>query len=54
MRCDECRFFHLPVETAARGECRRNPPRVIEVNKFGQWPTIDRSAWCGEYERNAA
>jgi len=51
--CKDCKYY-LPgqVKHELGGECRRNPPVLIQV--MGRWestyPETDGSGWCGEFE----
>jgi hypothetical protein len=51
--CGGCLFF-VPEERH-RGECRRYAPRSSfvseEVEGESEWPRVDDSDWCGEFER---
>ena len=33
------------------GECHRMPPRAGVFALREKWPQVERSDWCGEFER---
>jgi len=51
--CKNCRFSnktHIPLMLGANIlECRRYPPRVVEVN-LPKFPYMQKEVWCGEWQ----
>ena len=50
--CGNCRFWL--VEDGRTGECRRNPPTVLDDNEEFQFPEMSRGDWCGEWRAKGA
>lgn len=50
--CGNCRF--LLGEGGRTGECRRNPPTVLNDNEEFQFPEMSRDDWCGEWSAKGA
>lgn len=61
MRCQKCRWFVLDEKAQDRGECRRFPPQMGEMNK-GEWkytagyrfPMVFTTWNCGEWTEQTA
>lgn len=62
-RCDECRFFQAypPAPKPDQmvfaadgirggGECRVNPPHVVEHEQVATFPIVWNATWCGRFE----
>lgn len=58
-KCETCRF-HLAIEDAGGGLCRRWPPQVVvtrpqsagdqpDYGHANMWPLTRAEWWCGEY-----
>jgi hypothetical protein len=49
--CINCRFSRIHMDTL---ECHRHAPRPhLELVDYGlNWPLIDETDWCGEWEFN--
>ena len=50
--CGNCRFWL--GEDGRTGECRRNPPTVLDDNEEFQFPEMSRGDWCGEWRAKGA
>ena len=50
--CGNCRFWL--GEDGRTGECRRNPPTVLDDNEEFQFPEMSRGDWCGEWRSKDA
>ncbi len=66
-RCDQCRFFHPHPPASERGEivvatdgiwgggeCRAQPPVIVDHNTFASFPIVWNDGWCGRFERQPA
>jgi hypothetical protein len=53
--CGACKYWHpLPLSpnqsgSIAPGECRLNPPTVIEASAPRVWPSTSNTDWCGQF-----
>lgn len=59
MECSKCKFFcdfnrkqdKEEMLTIGEGECRKNPPIVIDDNELiGCFPGVLKKYWCGAFE----
>ncbi len=41
--CAKCRHW------SNVGECRRDPPRLVEDAIYGKWPLVSPDDYCGEF-----
>lgn len=49
-RCVNCRFYNATEES---GECRKYPPRLVNINgdQVSAFPDVSADCWCGAFER---
>ena len=49
--CNSCRYYRPELELAPiadEGRCHRHPPQIGP--RGGEWPEVDASDWCGEWQ----
>lgn len=61
--CNECRWWRQRDKAVGNGECRRNPPAVLNIptgtflggspqtRVQARWPDVSFDDWCGEFSR---
>jgi hypothetical protein len=49
--CGNCDFWKMD-DSEDMGECRRDPPKILEKSNLnlGHWPKTHEHDWCGEFE----
>jgi len=53
--CNDCKHFLYESQyDHKRGECRFDPPRVIDQSLANRWPLVYGSDWCGKFEERAS
>lgn len=44
--CETCDYWE-----GHKHECRRQSPREVDTDGYGQFPGINSDEWCGEWKR---
>lgn len=53
--CAHCLFFFLQSQEDGLGQCRAQPPQIIQrvtdtsSTTLRTWPTVDTAEWCGSF-----
>lgn len=50
--CSECKFYFSLGNADVDGECRKNPPIIIDNDVNAVFPVTNDLLWCGEFARN--
>ena len=49
-RCDRCRWWlHTEAHDDDRGDCRRYPPVLKDIDGLADWIETDQIDFCGEF-----
>jgi hypothetical protein len=50
--CSECKFYFSLGNADVDGECRKNPPIIIDNDVNAVFPVTNDLLWCGDFARD--
>ena len=50
--CSECKFYFSLGNADVDGECRKNPPVIIDNDVNAVFPITNDLLWCGDFMRS--
>lgn len=50
--CSECKFYFSLGNADVDGECRKNPPIIIDDDLTTVFPVTNDLLWCGSFARD--
>ena len=48
--CKNCLYCEIKNKKDGHGRCRRSSPVLFSDCSWGQWPMVEFTDWCGEFD----